>query len=159
MVRKVSMEEPVRVIRGTLVLMNVQKRRLQERKRQHQVHQYGNNGPHTRYRTTCEFVELRSPACLGQVPRRSYPASLLHAAQCRIQGAFFDAEQFIGSSMKCAAQFRSPAVRPSGTKSLGPISLVFPLQIVLRQLALPPNNLVLPASPIDVCRYVKRMNR
>ena len=47
MVRKVSMEEPVRVIRGTLVLMNVQERRLQERKPQYQVHQDGDARPHT----------------------------------------------------------------------------------------------------------------
>jgi hypothetical protein len=37
----------MRVVRGTLVLMNVQKRRLQERKRQHQIHQDGNARPHT----------------------------------------------------------------------------------------------------------------
>jgi hypothetical protein len=41
------MEEPVRVIRGTLVLMNVQERRLQERKPQYQVHQDGDARPHT----------------------------------------------------------------------------------------------------------------
>jgi len=47
MVRKVSVEQPVRMVRGTLVLMNMQKRRLQERKRQHQVHHDGNARPHT----------------------------------------------------------------------------------------------------------------
>lgn len=47
MVRKVSVKEPMRVVLGTLVLMNVQKRRLQERKRQHQVHQDGNARTHT----------------------------------------------------------------------------------------------------------------
>jgi hypothetical protein len=43
--RKVSMEEPVRVVLSTLVLMNVQKRRLQEHKRQH--HQDGDARPYT----------------------------------------------------------------------------------------------------------------
>ncbi len=46
MVRKVSVEELVRVVLGALVLMNMQKRRLQERKRQHQVHQHGNARSH-----------------------------------------------------------------------------------------------------------------
>jgi len=47
MMRKVSVKEPVRVVLSTLVPMNVQKRRLQERKRQHQVHQDGNARSHT----------------------------------------------------------------------------------------------------------------
>lgn len=44
---KVSMKERVRMVPGTLVLMNVQKRRLQKRQRQHEIHHYGNQTPHT----------------------------------------------------------------------------------------------------------------
>jgi len=47
MVRKVGMKEPAAMTLCLLMLMNVQKRRLDETKRQHQVHQYGDTGPHT----------------------------------------------------------------------------------------------------------------
>jgi hypothetical protein len=72
MVKKVSVEKPVQVILGALMLMNVQKWRLQERKRQHQVHQHGNARSHTHI--------VRQPArqvifqCLGI--RRAYFLSL-----------------------------------------------------------------------------------
>jgi hypothetical protein len=45
--RKVCVQESVRMVLRALMLMNVQKRRLQERKRQHQVHQDGNARSHT----------------------------------------------------------------------------------------------------------------
>jgi len=47
MMRKVSVKEPVRMVFRALMLVNVQKRRLKKRKRQHEVHQYGNERPHT----------------------------------------------------------------------------------------------------------------
>lgn len=45
MMRKVGMKEPARMALRILMLMNVHKRRLHKRKRQHQVHQYGKQ-PH-----------------------------------------------------------------------------------------------------------------
>ena len=45
--REVGVEETVRMVLRALVLMNVQKRRLQERKREHEVHQHGNARLHT----------------------------------------------------------------------------------------------------------------
>jgi hypothetical protein len=47
MMGKVSMKEPVRMMLRTLVLMNVQKGRLEKRQSQQEVHQYGNATPHT----------------------------------------------------------------------------------------------------------------
>jgi hypothetical protein len=44
--RKVSVDEAVRMLLRALVLMNVLKRRLQERKRQHEVHQDRNASSH-----------------------------------------------------------------------------------------------------------------
>jgi hypothetical protein len=45
--RKVGMKEPTRMPLSILVLMNVQKRRLHEGKRQRQVHKDGDTGTHT----------------------------------------------------------------------------------------------------------------
>ena len=47
MVRKVGMKEPAAMALRLFMLMNVRKRRLDEGKRQHQVHQDGDTGPHT----------------------------------------------------------------------------------------------------------------
>ncbi len=44
--REVQMKEPARMALCILVLMNVHKRRLHEAKRQHQIHQDGDTGPH-----------------------------------------------------------------------------------------------------------------
>ena len=54
MVRKVGMKEPARMALRFLVLMNVQKRRLHEGKRQDQIHQDGNARPHTHIVTSRE---------------------------------------------------------------------------------------------------------
>jgi hypothetical protein len=47
MMREVGMKEPTTMALRLLMLMNVQKRRLDEGKRQHQVHQDGDTEPHT----------------------------------------------------------------------------------------------------------------
>ena len=54
MMRKVSVKKPVRMVLCTLMLMNVQKRRLNDQKRQHQVHQDGDATLHNAY-STFEF--------------------------------------------------------------------------------------------------------
>jgi len=47
MMWKVSEKESVRMVFRALMRMNVQKRGLHKCKRQHEVHQDGNAGPHT----------------------------------------------------------------------------------------------------------------
>jgi hypothetical protein len=47
MMRKMDVKETVRMVFRTLMLMNVQKRRLQKRKRQHEGHQVGDARQHT----------------------------------------------------------------------------------------------------------------
>jgi hypothetical protein len=47
MMWKVGMKEPTVMTLRLLVFMNVQKRRLHEGKRQHQIHQNGDTDPHT----------------------------------------------------------------------------------------------------------------
>jgi len=43
---KMCVDEAVRMVLGAFMLMNVLKRRLQERQRQHEVHKNGNAGSH-----------------------------------------------------------------------------------------------------------------
>jgi hypothetical protein len=54
--RKVSVDEAVRMLLRALVLMNVLKRRLQERKRQHEVHQDRNASSHRHILPTYLFL-------------------------------------------------------------------------------------------------------
>ncbi len=49
--RKMRVKEAVRMMLRAFMLMNVLKGRLEERKRQHEVHQYGNARSHNPYRT------------------------------------------------------------------------------------------------------------
>ncbi|RZU43694.1 hypothetical protein BDD14_5391 [Edaphobacter modestus] len=71
MVRKMSVEERVRMVFRALMPMNVQKRRLQERKRQHQVHQDGNARPHTHIVTPAHSNQLLIDRKLTAGPKPS----------------------------------------------------------------------------------------
>ena len=68
--RKVCVEESVRMVLRALVLMNVQKRRLQERKRENEVHQYGDARPHTHIVPLANrrILETEDPATLWHDP-------------------------------------------------------------------------------------------
>jgi hypothetical protein len=53
----------VRMVFRALMLVNVQKRRLNDQKRQHQVHQYGDATLHNAY-STLEFkARIPRPIC------------------------------------------------------------------------------------------------
>ena len=65
--RKVSMEKRVRMMLCTLMLMNVQKRRLKNQDRQHQIHQYGNRTLHNAYSTLNSRLEIQGSDLPGRL--------------------------------------------------------------------------------------------